>query len=245
MNVKILALGIGVAALALGAVGLRSGGGTVRAAGETPAGRLVVSGQATVQASPDLAQITFEVRSQEGTAVAAASDNATALGNLRRALEGLGLGAADIQTSWYNLNPTWAPQSDPGSDRPSGYQASTTVQVMVRKLDDVGAVVDAAVASGANGVDGIQYQVSDPTKYQQEALKEALTDARQHAQVMAATESGTLGAVLRAEEGGDSRPVPIYNAPLMALASAPAVPSFSPGPLTFTASAQVTYAMTD
>lgn len=239
MNVKILTLGLGVAALALGAIGWRSGSGAVRAAGASTSARLVVSGQATVQAPPDMAEVTFEVHSQEGNAAAAVDDNATALANLRRALEGLGLADADIQTSSYNLNQDWS------SGKPNGYQASTTVQVTVRKLADVGTVVDAAVTGGANGVDGMSYQVSDPAKYQQEAIKEALADAQQHAQVMATEENGTLGAVLRAEEGGDSRPVPIY-ADRMALSAAPAAaPSFSPGPLTFTALAQVTYAMTE
>src|SRR3546814_9929088 len=71
----------------------------------------------------------------------------------------------------------------------TGYQASNTVNLKVRDIADLGKVLDALVASGANQVNGPGFEIDQPEVVYDEARREA----RKKAQARARMYAGWLG----------------------------------------------------
>ncbi|MDX6487320.1 MAG: uncharacterized protein QOF43_2473, partial [Gaiellaceae bacterium] len=110
-----------------------------------------VSGTGSVTVIPNRAHLSFGVETTGETATAALSANGGAMRKLIAAIRGAGIAPADIQTQQVSLSPTY---SDDDQERIIGYGASNSVSVNVRKLADAGALIDKAVAAGANQVSG-------------------------------------------------------------------------------------------
>jgi len=107
----------------------------------------------------------------------------------------------EIKTGEYNVNP----QQDYYSGKlPKilGYEVKNTVVVSINRLEQVGAVVDAATAAGANSVDGIRYIVGEASPAQGDALSIAAKQAIAKAEAIAKTMNGHIVRVLQADEGG-------------------------------------------
>jgi uncharacterized protein len=92
-----------------------------------------------------------------------------------------------------------------------GYGASNSVTATIANVSRAGDVVDAAVAAGANQVDGPSLTVSDQTSLYNTALKAAIADARAKAQVLADASGLHVGTVASVEENGGSAPLPFTD----------------------------------
>jgi uncharacterized protein YggE len=97
--------------------------------------------------------------------------------------------------------------------------------------------VDAAVRAGANNVDGPNLDTADKSSLYDQALKQALGDARGKAQTIADAAGLTLGSVLKVQEGGNSTPLPMF-----AQATAARAVPIEAGTQQIQASVSVTYA---
>ena len=169
---------------------------------------ITVIGNGSVDATPDRASFDFGVTSQGATAAEALSRNASEARSIVDALKKSGIDPSDIQTTQVSL---W-PQTSSNGTRIVGYQASNSVQVTA-DLGRSGALVDAAVRAGANNVDGPNLDTADKSSLYDEALKQALGDAKGKAQALADAAGLTLGAALKVNEGGNAAPpVPMYAA---------------------------------
>lgn len=184
---------------------------------------LIVQGTGEVRADPDEATVQLGVVAQAPTARAAQEKVNQAAGAVLTALKGLGIEAADIQTSALNLSPIYAPyrQETPAQDqqRITGYQASNDVSVRLAKLDLVGRAIDAGLAAGANQVQGVSFGLHDDQAARSRALEAAVREARGKAQTIAAALGVRLGEVLEAVEGG-AAVLPPQPSPRMAMAMA-------------------------
>jgi uncharacterized protein YggE len=87
---------------------------------------------------------------------------------------------------------------DPNGSNPrvTGYTVSNTVRVELKRIDQVGSVIDAALAKGANQIAGIQFSVSNMAEVRRTALGEAVRSARADAEVLAKAAGGTLGPLI-------------------------------------------------
>jgi uncharacterized protein YggE len=194
---------------------------------------ITVSGDGTVDATPDSASFDFGVTSQASTAAAALSRNASEARSIIAALKRAGIDSSDIQTTQVSL---W-PQTSSDGRRITGYQASNSVQVKAA-LGKSGALVDAAVRAGANNVSGPSLDTADKSSLYNAALKEALAAAKTKAQAIADASGLTLGTALRVQEGGNAaEPMPLYAA-----ARDSAGPPIEAGTQQIQASVTVTYA---
>jgi len=183
-------------AVALGGVGLPE-----RARGQEADGgqrSISATGSGTVNAVPDRAQFSFGVQSQARTASAAIQAADAALQRIVAALRQAGVAAADIQTEQLSLSPR---TNDEGVEI-LGYTAVSSVSVRVRDLDRAGAVVDAAVAAGANQVYGPSLVRANQDALYRNALRAAYADARGKAQALADAAGVQLGAMTSTVEGG-------------------------------------------
>jgi uncharacterized protein YggE len=177
---------------------------------------ITVSGNGSVSATPNQAVFTFGVSTQGKTAVQALEANSAEMRKLIDALKAAGIPAESLQTSWISLSPLTSNQGDVIV----GYDASNSVTATIANLGRAGEIVDAAVAGGANQVEGPNLTVSDQDAFSQEALKAAIADARVKGQTLAEASGLHLGAVSSVEETGNT-PTPVRFA---ADSSAPSTP---------------------
>jgi uncharacterized protein YggE len=108
-----------------------------------------------------------------------------------------------------------------------GYVVTNSIEVRVDDLDGLGKLMDAAVASGATGIGDVRFDLKDRAAAEREALRLAVADAKGRAEAAAAGAGLRLGSVLRIEEQGERRGVPI---PMMR-ATAMAAPAQAPTPV--------------
>ncbi|MCC6223860.1 MAG: SIMPL domain-containing protein [Thermoleophilia bacterium] len=196
------ALGVGIAAFA--GVGRPDEANGQATAGTAPTG-ITVTGVGSVKAAPDRAEFSFGVESQGETAAAALDANNAAVQRVIDAVRGAGVADADLQTQQVSVYPRY---SEDGQTI-VGYSAVNTVSAKIRDLATTGAVVDAAAAAGANQVYGPTLSIDDQSGLYQDALEQALEDARTKAKTIAAAAGVTLGAVVNIVEGGGAVP-PMY-----------------------------------
>ena len=198
---------------------------------------VTVTGEATVAVAPDTAVIRIGVSSQEKTAREASEANAKQMTAVLAAIKGNGIAERDIQTSRLSLQPQYDPNKA-GTAHLTGFQATNQVTVRIRDIDKLPALLDRAIAAGANEMSGIEFVVSEQSKLLDRARDDAVADAHRKAELYARAAGAKLGHVVAITE--ESSVVP--PRPMQAL-RASAVP-IAPGEQTLRAMITVTYELT-
>jgi uncharacterized protein YggE len=186
-----------------------------------PPPTISVTGEATISAPPDLAQIEAGVTTDAKTAREASDINNAAMGKVLLALKSAGISEKDYQTSQLSLQPQYANQNRPGPNVLSGYRATNRVAVKLRDVAKIAGVIDVVTAAGANDIGGINFTVSNASKLLDDARAQAIADARRKAEIYAKAAGVTLGAPVSISEHGAAAPV-MYRraaAPMAAEAS--------------------------
>ncbi|KKC37328.1 hypothetical protein WH87_12320 [Devosia epidermidihirudinis] len=213
------------------------------------AGNISIEGRGEVTATPDTAAINSGVTTQGATAREALDLNTKAMTDLIAALKDAGIEARDIQTTGFTVSPNYVytdERDDKGYTLPpkiNGYQVSNGVTVVVRKLADLGSILDRSVTVGANTVNGVSFSVADPSALLNEARKAAFADARTKAELYAAAAGGKLEDIVSITEtqGYNAGPSPMYA---RADISAAAVP-VEAGEMTFSINVSVAWELNE
>ena len=77
-----------------------------------------------------------------------------------------------------------------------GYAARSTLRVQLSRLALAGQVIDASLARGATGVEGVFFESSLAEQARREALADAATAARADAEALARAMGGGLGSLI-------------------------------------------------
>jgi uncharacterized protein YggE len=199
-----------------------------------------VTGTGSANASPDVAVVRIGVRTDANTAQEALSQNSQKMQDLLSALQNAGIARQDIQTQYIQLNPRYNQPSQQQANTPEvvGYSAANIVEVRVVNLESVGKILDSAVSTGGNTVEGIRFEISNQSDLYNQALEQAMTDARAKAERLADLSGAKLGEVLSITDVS-AAPIP-YGAGGANPAAAQAVP-VEPGTQSVTANIQVTW----
>lgn len=200
--------------------------------------KITVTGEATVEAAPDLATISLGVTTDGKTAAEAMAANNSALQQVIDRLKAAGIEDRDLQTSNLSLNPNWVGYDSGSAPTIAGYMASNMLTVRVRVLDGLGKALDAAITDGANTMNGLTFEVSNPRPALDEARKKAVADAQARASVLVEAAGGSLGRVVAiSETAGYGAPMPMFRAS----AEAADAPPVAGGQVGLTASVTITY----
>ncbi|MGY1410222.1 MULTISPECIES: SIMPL domain-containing protein [unclassified Luteimonas] len=200
---------------------------------------LSVSAHAEASRTPDIASLSTGVVTQAADANAALKANSAQMAKVVATIRAAGVADRDVQTSGISIQPQYryAENQPPVI---TGYQASNTVNIKVRDIGKLGEVLDALVASGANQVNGPNFEIDQPEAVYDEARQAAL----KLAQARAAMYAQSLGLRVRrivsiSEGGGFQPPMPMMKAMAMdaRMESAPV----SPGETTLGASLDVVF----
>lgn len=209
-----------------------------------PIPSLTVHGSADVSVEPDRATVRLGVSIQRPEAAEAQQEANQVAGRILESLNRTGIEAEAIQTSQLQLSPVYA-NPDPRSSQPEeprmvAYRASNVVSVRLEDLSKIGPAIDAGLKAGANRLEGLQFGLKNDLPAREDALRQAVEEARSKAQTMADALGVRLVEVLSLDEGGVSIDVPrMAFARGMAFAEAASVPTpVASGQITV--SAQVT-----
>ena len=199
-----------------------------------------VSGEATVSAAPDLAQIDAGVANDAKSAKEASDANNAAMGKVLLALKGAGIPESDYQTSRLSLQPQSAPNRSNGASPVVGFRASNRVTVKIRDVTKAAGIIDILVGAGANDIGNISFEVTQASKLLDDAREKAVADARRKAEIYAKATCVTLGAPLSVSEG--SAPMPLFKS-RVAVAPMAAPAAVAPGEETLSVTVNVSWSI--
>jgi uncharacterized protein YggE len=177
--------------------------GGCSALGSAPERTLSVTGTGSVRQPPDLAIVTLAVQTQDTDVGEAVAENNRRMGRVMSALEELGVSGGEIRTTFYNVSaqPKFDEFGNPTAEVAS-YLVDNTIEVRLRKLDQLGSLLQAALTRGANSVQGVSFTVEDPSESMQQARVEAMEDASRQAGLLAEKAGAELGRIRSINEGG-------------------------------------------
>jgi uncharacterized protein YggE len=199
-------------------VALLAGTAATAGASVAVARTITVNGVGIITSVPDQAEFSFGVSVTGQTANAALTANAGRMNALIAAIKKQGIPDRDIQTAEISLSPN----TNNNGTKILDFTASNSVTVITKAIARAGAIVDAAVAAGANTISGPTLTPSDQLSLERRALGAAIGDARARALAIAAAAHVRLGVVLTVTEVSSS-PVTFGPGP-RASAVAPSTP---------------------
>ncbi len=176
---------------------------------------IVVTGIGLQNIPADTGIVHLGIEARGKTVAAAREDAAQAMTKVRDAIKALGIAEKDIVTSYFNIQPetVWVEVKDDlgthGQPRIIGYVVTNQVEVTVKKIDDVGKVVDAAAEKGGDliRINSISFTVGDPGAYAISMRELAAQDAKAKAEIYAKAMGVKLGALVYLTEQQSSAPV--------------------------------------
>ena len=188
---KMFAMLLCLAILALGT-------GAALAEGTT----LSVTGNGTVLVESDLAIVTVGVQETSKDVLEAQSTVNEKIAAIKQALLDAGVEESEINTDSINIYANYD-YSD-NTEVIVGYTARNSLSVRTTDMDNVGSLIDAAFAAGANTLDNVQFTVQDDTQAREQALTMAVEDARRKADVLASAAGLQVASIESISEGGVS-----------------------------------------
>ena len=139
-----------------------------------------VTGTGRIKLQPDFASINLNVETSSKNLDEAQSSNASLVQDLMEVFKEHSIDKSDITTNGYYINPEFN-YFNQGFVK---HKVSNQLKVKVRDIENVGKIIDAAVAAGANTVSGIQFGVEDSAAAYNQALAGAVEVAKQKAVVL-------------------------------------------------------------
>lgn len=203
--------------------------------------QITVTGTGQIAAVPDMATITLGVTNEAAEAADAMAATSDAVAAILEQLKARGIADRDVQTQQFSIYPIWSNRgsNSNGTSKITGFQASNMVLVRIRELDNLGDVLDAVIADGANSFNGLQFSIQDPDPLLEQAQQAAVADGLATAKLLTSAANVSLGSVLSiTEHGGGARPMPMAA---MRESSAP----IAAGEVTLNASVTMVFQITD
>jgi uncharacterized protein YggE len=147
---------------------------------------LSVVGEGTARLTPDIAVVVVDFQRRRKDAVAARNSVNKRSQRLIGSATALGIDRKEIQTATITLSRSVLHPLKKGGRQRIRYTAKSTVSVRVLDVDLTGKLLNAATAAGASGIDGPNFDFSDPTAGRAAAEKAAVENARRRADAAAA-----------------------------------------------------------
>ena len=211
-----------VLALSLVSAGLDPAGARAETGAASGPRTITLTATGYVSGVPDIAQVSTGVISEAKTATAALEANKSAMAKVIAALKKSAIAAKDMQTTTITVSPRYSSYRSASGRTITGYRVQNQVRFSTKDVDALGAVLDKAVAAGANALNSISFAISNADTLLDEARKDAMQTAFRKAALYAAAAKATLGEVLKIDETVQrTAPVARYR---QASASSPPVP---------------------
>lgn len=160
---------------------------------------ITISGEGKVIGVPDIALISLGLNIEKTTVAAAQEESTKKMNDIIKALKDLSIEEKDIQTTTYSIYPRYDYIKDRGQVL-RGYAVNQRVQVKIRDLSKIGAVVAKGTELGANQVGSLSFTIDEPEELRQEAREKAIANAKEKAEALADAADVKLGKVVNFSE---------------------------------------------
>lgn len=199
-----------------------------------------VSATGQAEAEPDQAVLRVAAIARDDDANVVRQRLAENATRMREALRDAGIADDRIRTVSFRIDQEF--RETDGERRPAGFEGVHAFEITLSNASGAGAIVDAAVSNGADRVDSVELALSEERRREvrAEALRDAMTNARANADVMAESANLTVTGVHSAATG-DLSYSPVRAETLEADAAGRAGTEIESGPVTVVAQVQVTY----
>lgn len=157
---------------------------------------IAVSGEGVITVVPDQARLTLTVAESNTSAERARERVEDIVGEVLEALDDQGIEKADIRSSGTALQPRYRWDNASRTQQFEGYTASRDIAVLIRNLDDLGEVLEAATTLGVSQISTPRLVSSRADSARREALTLAFDDARARAALLAKAAGLDLGEAL-------------------------------------------------
>ncbi|MBI4101403.1 MAG: SIMPL domain-containing protein [Candidatus Nealsonbacteria bacterium] len=176
---------------------------------------ITVSGTGEIFVAPDLAQTSFSVITEAKTVGEALKQNTEKMNAVVNFVKGQGVESKDLKTTSFNIFPRYEYQAierdiypyPPGKRVLVGYEVSQSLQVKIRDLTKVGAVLEGAAGAGANLIGDLQFTVDKEEELKKEARAKAIVDAKEKAAGLTSQLGVRLVRIVNFNESGGGIPI--------------------------------------
>ena len=142
---------------------------------------ITVSGTGEVYATPDVGLINISVKTEGKDVATATNENTVKMNEILSFIKGQGIADKDIKTTNFNINPYYEWNDKTGARSLTGYEITQTINVKIRDLSKIGAVISGATEKGANDISSLSFIVDDDEKVKEDAKNLAIKDAQEKA----------------------------------------------------------------
>ncbi|MFT4270220.1 MAG: oxidative stress defense protein [Pantoea sp.] len=164
-------------------------------ADELPNGpHVVTSGQASIEARPDIATLSIVVNVSSKDAADAKKQADSRVAQYFDFLQKNGIEKKDIDAANLRTQPEYDYTKE-GKSVLKGYRAVRQVQVTLRQLEKLNELLDGALKTGLNEIRAVDLGVANPQTYKDQARKAAIANATQQASALAEGFNAKLGPV--------------------------------------------------
>jgi uncharacterized protein YggE len=170
---------------------------------------VVVDGEATIEASPDLAYLSMGVEARAPDVQAAAASVAERVEKVLALTRGLSIPDRHVSTAAASVRPEFDYRSNqPDGPRLIGYVVRRQITVRLEDLDLIGRLTEGALEAGVNSMSDAVFDTTRRAELEREAMGRAVADARGRAEAVAAADGARAGKARRltAMRGAGPRP---------------------------------------
>ncbi len=172
---------------------------------------LSVVGEGKIDVIPDKAFVNLGITVNNVSSVDEAQKQINETNNkLIQAMKGVGIPAGDIKTSNYSITPNYS-NTPSDTEKINGYSGNANIAVTVKNTALISKVLEAATKAGANEIQGISYEVEDPSRYREQARSKAIENAKEQAKKLANSLGIRLGKITNIIESSPDQPYPIVR----------------------------------
>jgi uncharacterized protein YggE len=156
---------------------------------------ITTSGTGSVLLAPTKARLTIEVRTRGRTATEASKTNDARLNQVLTVLRADST-VDSVRVIQLGVDPYYE------VGKAIGFEAQASIEVLVRRLDGIGQVLDGALKAGATSVGRLAFESDSTTAARRQALARAFASARADAEALAGASGQRLADLLAVSAGG-------------------------------------------
>ncbi len=171
---------------------------------------ITVTGVGTVSVVPDAVRFNATVSALASTNAAALSSASKSAAAVRAVLKEKGIAVKDIRSANISVYPEYNYTQEAGT-KITGYRATQSFDVLIRKASDAGTIIEAVVTAGGDNLQlgGVIPTTLNPSLATEEARAAAVANAKSKASSYAKLLGTSIGKVLFLDEQSS----PIYSSP--------------------------------
>ena len=161
-------------------------------------GHISVSGSATINVSPDIANVSFGLSTKEKTAQAAKEANDAMLKNLNEVLKRYEIKETELSMNYINIHPYYEYRGN--SNQLAGYVAQKTITIKIEEIEKYNSFVDDLLKIGISEINSVDFAVEDIKTARNQARIKAVESAREKAELFASSISKQIVDVIEISE---------------------------------------------